>query len=627
MKRLENKKRIFTWFLEIFTLAVAILVIIARFHPNNLFFSLTLCGQNLCLLILSFWAWIFLAWIVQEVKLIAKIHFSRQDVIVIMIVLAIILVYYTYSILTRQFIYYWDYAHYYRKQLGLSVDFQASGFFTSLIDVIKSIWYQDYSKFISIFLAAPFAFTPQTANWFVATCAITILPMLYWGIAIFIKVLDQILQPKRSEFFFIGSMVLAAGFPLIHRSLLYGQPDLFGLILAFLILIITIQYDFSKTDLKRYLIIIALTIMIVASRRWYMFWVVAYYVCYVFAVMLRILLNKDWCSLKRLLQFCLSAAVIIAIVLFPMILRILRADYAGHYSYYNIGGFPVELKRQLQYLGLGLMLTFLVGFLFGIIRKRTRAISILTIVNGLLLMLIFTRIQNMGLHHMLVLVPTYYSLMLLCLAAISFIKEKWIFQLSIVLFLGFHASNAVLCGVTSSNAKIPAMFSRIALELPRRDDIEQIEAVNRWIIENCSESEYVYMIPHGDLYNPDVFRSSNLPDGSVSSRLPYGSAILGTHSFPEGLLLAKYVLTCEPFCNASIAEKYNLAFLSEIPQKHFVEIKHFDMGTGYTFFAYQRVLPTDCEEILFYKAYFSEEDELYPEMFSGILNELLKNLS
>jgi hypothetical protein len=628
MNQQKTQKPLLTRIIELLTLTVALMAIAAGLLPNSPLFNAAIRNQPVCFIILSVWALLLLVWIIREAQSMAGVRFSRKDIIVIATMLAITLAYYTYSILTRRFLYYWDYAVYYRMQLAIAIRFQSTGLFASLIEVIRSILYGDYSQFISIFLAAPFALTPQTANWFVAVSAITILPLLYWVIAIFIKITERMLQPKRSEFFLIGGMALAAGFPVIHRALLYGQPDLFGLILAFAIIIITIQYDFSKTDLKRYLFIIGLTIMVIASRRWYIFWAIAYYACYGLVLTIRMLQGRRWDSFKRLLLFGLSAAAIIAVALLPMVLRIFRADYAYHYSYYNVGGFPAELKRQWQYLGAGLVITFLAGFLFGIFRKQTRAFSILALANALLTMLLFTRIQNMGRHHMLILVPAYLLLMLLCLAGISRFETKSVYRISATIFLGFYVANAVFCGASSSSSQVPAkfLFSNLSLELPRRDDMEQVETLNRWIIENCTKTDPAYMIPHGYPYNPDVFRNSDLPDWSVNARLSYGSAILGTHPFPEGLLLAKYVLTCDPFCNASIAGKYNSAFLSEIPQKHLVEIRQFDMGNGYTFFVYQRVQPTDSEEIMFYRDYFSTEDTLYPDMFSGVLDRILKDI-
>jgi hypothetical protein len=308
-----------------------------------------------------------------------------------------------------------------------------------------------------------------------------------------------------------------------------------------------------------------------------------------------------------------------------MFFRVLQTNYAKSYSYYNAGGFPTELVNQVRFLGIGLLAIMLAGFLWGLFRRQIRGLSVMAAVNALFAILLFTRIQTMGYHHTLILVPTYFLLMLNGLAWISRLEKKRVFQFSAMIILGFSLSNAIVCGAASTTS-IPFLFSKAPLTLPRRNDIEQIRKVNRWLVENCSESESAYMIPHGLPYNPDIFRSCDLPDRSVSLRLSYGSAILGTHYFPEELLMSKYVLTCEPFCDASIAGKYNSAFYSDIPQTHFVESMRFDMGNGYLFIVYQRIVPTDREEVQFYKNYFAQEDALFPEMFSGVLNEILKRV-
>ncbi len=626
MERKYSQKRILTWVLQIASLFIAILFIIARFFPTLALFQATISGQNLCYLLFSIWAWLLLIWIVTEAQRMAGVRFTKQNLLLLVIIIVVVLGFYAYSLMTRKFIYYWDYANYYRLQIDTAADFQVNGFFAAATGVIKRIWYYAYSSFINIFLAVPFAFTPQTPDWFVAACAVTILPMLYWVIAIFLKLMEQILQPMRGSFFFTAGIVLAGLFPLIHVSLVYGQPDLFGLILAFLIMILTIPLDYSKADTKRYLIIFSLTVMIIASRRWYIYWVIAYYACYGLATLVRLIQGKRWEQLKRFFKFVLLGCAVVGAALFPLIRAILRTNYSVSYSEYNVGGFPFELLNQAHFLGLGLLILLLAGFLWGVFRKQTRVWSILAVTDILLVILLFTRIQNMGFHHSLILVPAYLLLMLLCLAGISRIRRKLIFLLSAAVVLSFYATNAAVCAAMTSSTQT-ALFSYSPLKLPQRDDIDEIRAVNGWLLESCCETKTAYMIPHGEPYNPDVFRCVDMPDECVSNILPYGSAVLGTHTFPRGLLLADYVLTCDPFCNLSLAEKYNSAFFSEIPQKHFVEAARFDMGNGYTFIAYQRILPTDAEEILFYEQYFAAEDARFPDMFSGVLDELLAELS
>ena len=625
MEQQLNKLRILHWILIIYTLILAVFLVISVVFPRLPILTLTVFGTNLMLFLLSIWSWLFIIWIILETKRIVGVRFTRKNKITFFISLAVLFAYYSYSLLTRQFIYYWDYVLYYRMQNGIATTFQVDSFFNGVVEVVKSVWYNAYSLFNNVLLAAPYAAVPKTPNWYFAVSSFSILPVLYWVIALWIKMIERLLQPKRNELFFLGAMMLSAGFPLIHRAQLYGQPDFLGLIFVYLIMLLTISYDFSKTDYKRFFFLIALTIMACASRRWYEFWLAAYYACYGAFVLLRAIRVKSWSDIKRAVLFALAAAGILGIVFLPMIVTLLRTNYAVSYSAYNAGGLPAELRSQAQYLGLGLLTILLTGIVYGILRKQYRKLILLAVADWLLMVFLFTRIQNMGYHHTLILVPVYLFLMLVCFAGVCRMEKTWLLALSSVFVLGFGAVNTCVCAFSSADT-LPRVFSNAALIPPQRTDIAQIRKLNRWLVEHCSESESAYMIPHGYPYNPDVFRSCDYPDSSVSNILPYGSAVLGTHYFPDELLQAKYVLTCEPFCGISIAEKYISAFLSEIPQKHFTEVTRFDMGNGYVFIVYERMQPTDQEEILFYKDYFSAEDKLFPEMFSGVLDEILATI-
>ena len=424
MEQQSRKINAFDWILIFSTLLLAVLFAISGILPNLPFFQATIFGQDIPLFMLSVWAWLFLFWIITNVKRMTGVRFTRSNKIALLVALLVLLLYYTYSLLTRQFIYYWDYVLYYRMQVGISKSFHADGFFTGIVDVIKSVWYNSYSLLNNVFLAAPYTFVPKTPNLFVAISAASILPSLYFLIAMFIKIIERFIQPKHSGLFFIGGMALAVGFPLIHRALLFGQPDLFGLIFVFLIILLTISYDFSKTDFLRYFLLIVLIIMTCASRRWYMFWLVAYFVCYGAYIILQAILKKRWIDIKRTLLFTLATGLTLAVVFLPMIIVVLRANYSVSYSVYNVNGFPGELRSQAQYLGIGLLVMILAGTVYGVVKRKTRVLTILAVIDVIFTIFIFTRIQNMGYHHTLILVPAYFLLMLICFGGICSLEKK-----------------------------------------------------------------------------------------------------------------------------------------------------------------------------------------------------------
>ena len=176
MEQQSRKINAFDWILILSTLLLAVLFAISGILPNLPFFQATIFGQDIPLFMLSVWAWLFLFWIITNVMRMTGVRFTRSNKVALLVALLVLLLYYTYSLLTRQFIYYWDYVLYYRMQVGISKSFHADGFFTGIVDVIKSVWYNSYSLLNNVFLAAPYTFVPRTPNLFVAISAASILP-------------------------------------------------------------------------------------------------------------------------------------------------------------------------------------------------------------------------------------------------------------------------------------------------------------------------------------------------------------------------------------------------------------------------------------------------------------------
>ena len=156
-----------------------------------------------------------------------------------------------------------------------------------------------------------------------------------------------------------------------------------------------------------------------------------------------------------------------------------------------------------------------------------------------------------------------------------------------------------------------------------RSDLAQVAAVNDWLQQNCSGANSAYMICHGVVYSPDVFRVSALPDESIREILPYGACNPGNDAFPKELLTAQVVLTCTPFDPNNHTEKLNAAFLENQEKYAPFEVgAEFDMGNGYTITAYRRVKAPTAAELDTYRAYLAEENERFPYNFSAVWDEL-----
>ena len=148
-------------------------------------------------------------------------------------------------------------------------------------------------------------------------------------------------------------------------------------------------------------------------------------------------------------------------------------------------------------------------------------------------------------------------------------------------------------------------------------------AVNDWLRQNCSGANSAYMICHGVVYSPDVFRVSALPDETIREILPYGACNPGNDAFPKELLTAQVVLTCTPFDPNNHTEKLNATFL-ENQEKY----APFEVGQSLTWATAIRSRPTAAPrpptvaELDTYRSWLAEEDARFPYNFSAVWDAL-----
>ena len=166
-----------------------------------------------------------------------------------------------------------------------------------------------------------------------------------------------------------GGGALFAAFPYVYASVFSG------FYLAFMLLLLTLDYRFDRIDLPRYLLIFAATAGAILTRRWYLYFVVGYCFAYVLLLVVSsVRLAKSGQQsravrrLVRLAVFGLCAAGAMVLLLLPMVRKILGFDYAGRYSYYNFGGITLELAAQT--LRIGLLNFILIGMGLWFAAKR-----------------------------------------------------------------------------------------------------------------------------------------------------------------------------------------------------------------------------------------------------------------
>lgn len=605
-------------------------------------FALAAPGSKFFFPLVSLWCNLALFACVLLVLRVAGVKFDLFHKAVILGLWAAALVYFFWALGRRSFVYIWDYFNYISKQYSAEAAFlqsPAAGF-----QYIFGSFAEDYTNFITLFLEFPFCLSDHTGDSFAFCQVFSILPMLLVLLAGLTMKVGQMLQVKHRFWYFLIGFSWCITFPFLRMSAMLGQPDWFGLIFGFSILLLTLDFRFEKLEPVRFCLLFLATAAIILSRRWYLYFVVGYYFAYAVLVLVSSVRTaragqkkQALVQVRNLVLFGLMSMVAMLILLWPMVRKILGFDYAGRYSYYNFGGIALELASQA--LRIGLLNFILIGLgLWFAAKRRLPALPCLAGAELLISLLLFIRVQNSGSHQMLLFLPGWLLLFLTGAAALAEGIQKhrglklfyWVFTLvfavsvrcsplTVVAMPGFLVDHFPL--------KAASEFVRLDKLIYDRKDLPQIKAIANWIDTHCAEGELSYMIPHDMLYCPDHFKNCLLPEMPINDKLAFGFSVPGTHNFPMQFFEAKYVLTADPFPqtfvgSGELSHKLNERFLA-VREEYFTQEATFDMGNGTTFTIWRRTASPTRAEVEYYLSAFTEEDAKYPEMFSEIAESWL----
>ena len=599
-------------------------------------------GSGLFFPLVSLWCNLALFACVLLVLRVAGVKFDLFHKAVILGLWAAALVYFFWALSRRSFVYIWDYFNYINKQYSAEAAFlqgPAAGF-----RYIFGSFAEDYTNFITLFLEFPFCLSDHTGDSFAFCQVFSVLPMLLVLLAGLTIKVGQMLRVKHRFWYFLIGLSWCITFPFLRMSAMLGQPDWFGLIFAFSILLLTLDFRFESLQPVRFCLLFLATAAIILSRRWYLYFVVGYYFAYAALVLVSSVRTaragqkpQARAQVRNLVLFGLMSMVAMLILLWPMVRKILGYDYAGRYAYYNFGGLTLELAAQA--LRIGLLNFILIGLgLWFAAKRRLPALPCLAGAELLISLLLFIRVQNSGSHQMLLFLPGWLLLFLTGAAALAEGIQKhrnlklfyWVFTLvfavsvrcsplTVVAMPGFLVDHFPLAAT--------AEFVRLDKLIYDRKDLPQIKAIANWIDTHCAEGEISYMIPHDMLYCPDHFKNCLLPETPINDKLAFGFSVPGTHNFPMQFFEAKYVLTADPFPqtfvgNGELSHRWNEMFLA-VRDEYFAQEATFDMGNGTTFTIWRRTVAPTRAEVEYYLSAFAAEDAQYPEMFSEIAESWL----
>lgn len=527
----------------------------------------------------------------------------------------------------RQTVYSDDAINYFAKQTLLFGSFGQSGFYGIHV-LLESLLTADYKMFMNLFISVPYLFTGRSINAFMVCYTITCFVPMWFALLMGAKYLAQQLPACHTALYYPLCMAVMVLWPMFLWPATHGMPDAFGLTFAAVIALLCADYRFETLPWPRLLAIFAATFALILTRRWYMFWILAFYAVYVLAVLVGAVRRKTLGStLKHMLLFGVPSAVIIVGALLPTFKTILTTDYADIYGAYYGGGFGNNCLGQLRTQGLIWLVLCAAGLVWLLYCRSTRAQAIVTAAASLGAMVLFTRTQSLGDHQSLILAP-FYLLMLfgLCAKLTQQKAKPWLRNAAagvLAVFLVVNFGNALR--LPGKNVQTLALSSE-SLDLTRRTDLAQMRAVTDFVLEHCTEDQTVYINMDSNGYSGTTFAYSDPAHPQLQTMILWESSVPSTHGFPTGIWTSEYVMVTDRVDEGGIVGPINAALRTQSPAAiHYEYVTEFPLD-GITLYCYRRTARPDAEEADYFKQVFAEYDARWPEIFSQRIDEYMQSV-
>ena len=576
------------------------------------------CMGGLCLLLHFTWQTVFPGQRVAQDKTFLRSWLAGSAVGVA--VIAALVCY-------RQTVYSDDAINYFAKQTLLFGSFGQSGFYGIHV-LLESLLTADYKMFMNLFISVPYLFTGRSINAFMVCYAITCFVPMWFALLMGAKYLAQQLPACHTALYYPLCMAVMVLWPMFLWPATHGMPDAFGLTFAAVIALLCADYRFETLPWPRLLAIFAATFALILTRRWYMFWILAFYAVYVLAVLVGAVRRKTLGStLKHMLLFGVPSAVIIVGALLPTFKTILTTDYADIYGAYYGGGFGNNCLGQLRTQGLIWLVLCAAGLVWLLYCRSTRAQAIVAAAASLGAMVLFTRTQSLGDHQSLILAP-FYLLMLfgLCAKLTQQKAKPWLRNAAagvLAAFLVVNFGNALR--LPGKNVQTLALSSE-SLDLTRRTDLAQMRAVTDFVLEHCTEDQTVYINMDSNGYSGTTFAYSDPAHPQLQTMILWESSVPSTHGFPTGIWTSEYVMVTDRVDEGGIVGPINAALRTQSPAAvHYEYVTEFPLD-GITLYCYRRTARPDAEEADYFKQVFAEYDARWPEIFGQRIDEYMQSV-
>ncbi|MDR1541708.1 MAG: hypothetical protein LBU32_27725 [Clostridiales bacterium] len=446
----------------------------------------------------------------------------------------------------ENYIYYWDIGGYWIKAMDFTALF-FSNRSAALSSLRQSLSSSDYTMLPAVLYVFVFKFISSSNMAFVmATYNIYGIPFMLLFYAFCIRELE--ISHIAGRF---AALLFIFTFTVVLTPLMGGYLDVSGLAVAAVILHLAWRWKFVSISPARIAALAFLTLALAFLRRWYVFWIFSFFISFAAVKALeRNLRESAYCLISLFLSG--SLWILTLFIFFREFLeKIFSFDYSTAYSAYDFGGLAYSLKFMLSQTGILMAAAIAIGAALLAANRRKRSIALFFILQSLICLLSFTRIQSLGIQHLYLFAPMFLFFGVSFLTELPKLFNKPLARRAAFAFLlALAAANFLSSYVLEAQPALKLagpLFSQKKMFRRERGDTDEIrrmaDSINAW----TQGRKYTYALASGDVLNSDILSNCRLPQTRYAlKKLLYTYDVDMRDGFPYHFYLADYIVAAQP---------------------------------------------------------------------------------
>lgn len=621
-KYLENRNKIIFW---LGTILIFCIIVIQKYDVRFLVGNIAMIFINIIYFLISY----FVIKTTNIIDFIKKITL-REIIIMIIMGFCSVLVVYALIMREREFIYYWDYAGYYKMTLGQIANFHVSPIKT--LGWIYNSLVNEYNLIIPSILAFPLYILGENySTYVILNHSLFVIPTCFVYTILIQNISYRFNFKYKIPIHYVFCFFLVSS--ALYVPTLNGYADaacIYYISLAYLFLFSDKFEEYRKIDIMiGAIVLVTLLIM----RRAYAFWTIGYgLTLIIYTIVYALKLNENRNNIFKILLkkviFIVTISSIFLICFFPkFFISAINMNIGASYSAWDVFNNYEKFINTIKYYGTSIVAVFTILCIVQC-RSKTKDISISIMIPNILIMILMAIIGNFGVH-------TYYQfsgqlIFLIVLGILNIynynvFKNKIIYVIIFVYFINtLNFMNFI--NVLEDNKFYNFMFTNQVFYPKKTDGINTIKGIASDLAEFSKNKKRIYVLASSHKVNDDILRNSNLPNKVEGlDLLSYTAHADLRDGFPIDFLESEYIVVANPVQYHLIPEGQRVIGIlsSEMLEENteisdnFTKVKSYllESDDNIEIFIYKKISDFSEEDLDFLMNKFDLYYSDYPDLF------------